>query len=134
MKINVDRRHIRNEFVRRVEEISGQNLYKCYQCGKCSAGCPVIEEMDMLPSQVIRLCQMGDEGVLNCRTIWICASCLTCSVRCPKGIDIAGIMEALRLMLLRRNVDVISIDGLGKNELMTLPQIAIVASFRKNTA
>ncbi len=76
---------------------SGENLLACYQCGKCSAGCPVAYAMDILPNQVIRMVQFGlRERVLSSHTIWICASCYTCSVRCPNDIDIAKVMDTLR--------------------------------------
>jgi heterodisulfide reductase subunit C len=76
---------------------SGQNLLACYQCQKCSAGCPVAYAMDILPNQIIRMVQFGlRENVLSSHTIWICASCYTCSVRCPNDIDIAKIMDTLR--------------------------------------
>lgn len=80
-----------------VAQESGENLLACYQCKKCSAGCPVAYAMDILPNQVIRMVQFGlREKVLSSHTIWICASCYTCSVRCPNDIDIAKIMDVLR--------------------------------------
>lgn len=69
----------------------------CYQCKKCSAGCPLTFAMDLLPDQVIRLALLGQtERLLACRTIWVCASCVTCTTRCPNGIDIAGVMDWLK--------------------------------------
>ena len=83
----------------------GKNLLACYQCGKCSAGCPVAYAMDILPNQVIRMAQFGlREKVLTSNTIWICASCYTCSVRCPNDIDIAKTMDILRHIALRSGV------------------------------
>jgi heterodisulfide reductase subunit C2 len=71
----------------------------CYQCGKCSAGCPVAEQMDLLPNRLVRLVQMGRlDRALRCEAIWKCVSCMTCSTRCPKSVDCAGIMDALREM------------------------------------
>ena len=71
----------------------------CYQCGKCSAGCPVVEQMDLLPNQLVHLVQMGRlNRALKCEAIWKCVSCMTCSTRCPKSVDCAGIMDALREM------------------------------------
>ncbi len=82
-----------------------ENLLACYQCQKCSAGCPVAYAMDILPNQVIRMVQFGlREKVLASNTIWICASCYTCSVRCPNDIDIAKIMDVLRHIALRSGV------------------------------
>jgi heterodisulfide reductase subunit C2 len=86
-----------NPFLSEVVRASGENLQACYQCQKCSAGCPVVEAMDLLPNQVLRHIQYGHrERVLGSKTIWICASCYTCSVRCPNNIDIAHIMDTLR--------------------------------------
>lgn len=70
---------------------------ECYQCGKCTAGCPVAYEMDIPPHQVMRAVQLGlRDQVLSSRTIWICAACETCSARCPQDADPAGVMDALR--------------------------------------
>ncbi|HEY64736.1 MAG TPA: hypothetical protein G4O02_09195 [Caldilineae bacterium] len=80
----------------------GQNVYLCYQCAKCSSGCPLSEHMDMLPNQVMRALQLGDDNVLESKTIWLCASCQTCTTRCPQGLDIAGIMDVLRIEAKRR--------------------------------
>lgn len=69
----------------------------CFQCKKCSAGCPLTFAMDLLPDQVIRLASLGQmDALLGCRTIWVCASCVTCTTRCPNGIDIAGVMDWLK--------------------------------------
>jgi heterodisulfide reductase subunit C len=66
----------------------------CYQCRKCSCGCPLTFAMDLLPHQVIQLALLGqEEKVLASNTIWVCSSCETCTTRCPNGIDIAGVMD-----------------------------------------
>jgi heterodisulfide reductase subunit B len=78
---------------------SGENVFLCYQCKKCTAGCPVASYFDLTPHQVLRACQFGQSDlVLNSRTISICAACETCSTRCPQGIDIARIMDELEIM------------------------------------
>ena len=77
----------------------------CYQCRKCSGGCPLTFAMDLLPDRVIRLALLGQEDlVLNSRTIWVCSSCYTCSTRCPNDIDIAKVMDWLRQTALREAV------------------------------
>jgi heterodisulfide reductase subunit C len=75
----------------------------CFQCKKCSSGCPLTFAMDLLPDRIIRLALVGQEDqVLGCRTIWVCSSCETCTTRCPNGIDIAGTMDWLKEEALRR--------------------------------
>ena len=86
----------------RVREVTGVNVTECYQCGKCTAGCPMARFMDLSPSQVMRLLQIGDEAarqrLLRSRALWVCAGCLTCTQRCPKSLDPAAVMDALREM------------------------------------
>ena len=134
MDIRLSIEKTNSEFVKKVEEISGENLMKCNQCGKCSAGCPSISKMQSLPNQIIRLVQLGDESVLEDDTIWLCASCFACAVRCPKGVDLSKVMEALRLLTLRKNVNYIQIEKIPRNELEELPPIALVSNFRKMTS
>ena len=94
-----------NSFLSEIVQATGESLQACYQCQKCSAGCPVVEAMDLLPNQVLRHIQYGNrEKVLGSKTIWICASCYTCSVRCPNDIDIAKIMDTLRHMAIHSKV------------------------------
>jgi len=126
---------IKSSLVSKIEELSGQDLLSCYQCGKCSAGCPSISLMDLLPNQVIRYAQLGfiDE-LINGKTIWTCASCMTCNVRCPKGISIAEIMESLRQIFLRQHKDHMNINKLSTEQRTELPPIALVSNFRKATS
>ena len=92
-------------FLSEVMQASGQNLQSCYQCQKCAAGCPVVDAMDLLPNQVLRHIQYDHrERVLGSKTIWICASCYACSVRCPNDIDIARIMDTLRHLAIRSGI------------------------------
>ena len=82
-----------------VEKQSHQRIFDCYQCGKCSAGCPIDYAMDLGPRQIMRLIQMGlKKEVMQSTTIWLCVSCETCSSRCPAKIDIARVMESLRIL------------------------------------
>jgi heterodisulfide reductase subunit C len=75
----------------------------CYQCRKCSGGCPLTFAMDLLPDQVIRLALLGqEERVLSNRTPWVCSSCETCTTRCPNGIDIAGVMDWFKEEAIKR--------------------------------
>jgi len=92
----------------RVKAATGISLAQCYQCGKCAAGCPVSEEMDLVPCQVLRLLQYEqpkyDDRVLRCAGIWLCLSCETCSTRCPQEVEIPRIMDAVRAEALRLGV------------------------------
>ena len=77
---------------------AGVDLKDCYQCGKCTAGCPLAEGMDLMPREVIRYLQLGAiDVVLNAKTPWICAPCVVCSSRCPQNVDICSTMRAVRL-------------------------------------
>ena len=88
-----------------VEEASGQKISSCFQCEKCTNGCPVTFAMDIMPHRVIHLLQFGQlDKVLHSDTIWVCASCETCTTRCPNNIDIAHIMDSLRQLSQRRGI------------------------------
>ncbi len=76
---------------------AGVDLKDCYQCGKCTAGCPLADGMDLMPREVIRYLQLGmAEVVLDAKTPWICAQCVVCSSRCPQNVDICSVMRAVR--------------------------------------
>jgi heterodisulfide reductase subunit C2 len=88
-----------------INERSGAGLNRCYQCGACANGCPFVQAMDYTPNQVIRLLQFGlRQEALTCKTIWVCVGCHTCSSQCPMNIDIAAVMDTLRLMAVEEGV------------------------------
>ena len=122
----------KGELAKEVEELSGENLFGCLQCGTCSAGCPYVEEMDITPDEVIRYIILDRKEVLNSKTIWLCSSCFTCAERCPKDINITKIMEALRQIILRKNIDKTKLTKITKEEKESIPQLAFVCLFRKN--
>jgi len=122
----------KGDLVKEVEELCGENLFGCYQCGTCSAGCPFIDDMDLSPDEVIRYVILDKQEVLNSKTIWLCASCFTCAERCPRDINITKIMEALRQIILRKKIDRTNLAEISKDEKEAIPQIAFVSLFRKN--
>jgi heterodisulfide reductase subunit C len=91
---------------KKIEELSGVNLSLCFQCEKCTNGCPVSFAMDIQPHRVMRLLHLGQvDRVLRSKTIWTCASCETCTTRCPNGIDTARVMDTMRQLSGRQNFD-----------------------------
>jgi len=87
------------DFIRRVEEASEQNVSKCYQCGNCIASCAYTFVYDYPVNQIMRFIQLGQKDVvLKSRSIWLCGSCQACTTRCPVELDVARIMETLRIM------------------------------------
>ncbi len=93
-------------FLGQVEEIGEERLTPCFQCVKCSGGCPLTFAMDVLPHQLVRMVQMGlKQEVLKSSTIWLCAGCETCSTRCPNGVSIAHLMDVLRQIALTEGVE-----------------------------
>ncbi len=88
--------------------------------------------MDILPNQIIRLIQIGsDEEALNSETIWLCSTCLQCMAKCPKGVDLAKIMDALRAVMKRKGVDKMKLKKISKEMWKNLPQQALISGFRK---
>lgn len=122
----------KGELVKEVQELCGENLFGCYQCGTCSSGCPYVEDMDLSPDEVIRYLILDREEVLQSKTIWLCSSCFTCAERCPRDINITKIMEALRQIILRRKIDKTDLNKFSKEDKEKIPQLAFVSLFRKN--
>jgi heterodisulfide reductase subunit C len=92
----------------RVQDATGESIFSCYQCGKCTAGCPLAAEMDYAPHQILRLLQLDlpemEEEVLTAFSIWLCLTCETCAARCPQEVDLPRIMDYLRQESLRRGL------------------------------
>ena len=92
-------------FQKEVERLSGQKVPHCYQCGECTAGCPVAFTMDLAPNQTMRMVQLGlADSVLHSHTIWLCAGCETCATRCPKLVELSKVMDALRQIAIQRGI------------------------------
>lgn len=97
---------LREEFLKQVELIpGGEKIRKCLQCGTCTGSCPVSYAMDLSPREVMALFRAGDfETILRSRTIWVCASCYACTVRCPAGIKVTEVLYALKRMAMDREI------------------------------
>lgn len=132
MRIALSDGLIESELIQQVERISGQELARCYQCGNCTGSCPVAYAMDLPPSQVIRLLQLGQtEAVMKANSMWVCVACLQCYSRCPKCLNPSSILEALRRINLRNGKEPYPIESISSEFIRRSPQQAIVAGFRK---
>ena len=121
--------------VRKVQEISGENVNKCMQCGTCSAVCPMVDSMGMTTRKAVHLLQFcRTQEVMDAKIGEFCASCHTCLVRCPRGIDVPKVFEAVRQLVLRQNQDLIKPQEIPEETMAEAPQIAFVSSFRKLTS
>ena len=120
--------------IERAESIADESVSMCMQCGVCSASCPNAEEMDLSPRAVIHLVQLGLlDRALDSSTIWTCSSCLQCTARCPRGIDLTRTMEALRLLRLRSRLGRLAPAELGDSACADAPPILLASAMRKLT-
>lgn len=118
-----------------VLRMSGVNPKKCMACGKCSATCPAYDEMEYHPHQFVKLVETGNiEPLLNSQSLYRCLSCFACVERCPRGVEPAKLVEAVRLIAVRRqganHLTADMVPALLDDEL---PQQAIVSAYRKYT-
>jgi len=97
---------LRNIFLLQLANIpGGESLKKCIQCGSCTGSCPVSYTMDITPREIIALFRAKDmESILSSRTIWICASCYACTVRCPQGVQVTDILYALKRLAIEQKI------------------------------
>ena len=94
---------LKDDLAIRIQEELGLNVNLCYQCNKCTSGCPVADFFDWHPNQIVRALQLGQANIVfTSQTPWLCASCQTCTTRCPQGLDITAIMEFLTREALER--------------------------------
>lgn len=94
-----------SDLAKLIYEELGENVFLCYQCVKCTTGCPLGNYFDWQPNQIMRMTQLGQENdVLDSETPWLCASCQTCSTRCPQGLDVAKIMDFITREALERGI------------------------------
>lgn len=99
MRIEGDKKEIDNSFALEVQRRSGENVFLCYQCRKCASGCPLRDMMDSSPTELMRFVQLGmKDRAEKDSTVWRCTSCQTCTARCPQGIDIAHIVDTVKMI------------------------------------
>lgn len=129
-----------NKTLREKEQIlriSGVNPFKCMRCGKCSATCPSYEEMEYHPHQFVYMVETGDiEPLLNSESLYKCLSCFACVERCPRGVEPAKLVEAIRLIKIRqKDANRMTADDVppAAEADADLPQQAVVSAFRKYT-
>lgn len=104
-EINIDYNPGLSSFVLALSKESRQDVNACFQCRTCAVGCPVAFAMDLTPTQIIHAARLGlEDVVLKSKTIWLCASCQTCTTRCPQDVDIARVMDAARIIATKRGV------------------------------
>jgi heterodisulfide reductase subunit C len=123
-------------FLQEVERLSGQNIFKCMQCGTCSAGCPALLSSDLAPNQVIHRMMLGRiSGLESTVTAWRCMSCRLCQARCPKGIDMARLLAAFRHLFLALNRERgLRPESCVDKEYQQAPQILLVGALRDHIA
>ena len=92
-------------FLGQIETAGPYQASACFQCRKCTNGCPVTFAMDLFPDEVIRLVILGHrKAVLRCDTIWVCAACETCTTRCPNDVKFAELMDCLKEMAVQEGI------------------------------
>ncbi len=116
-----------------VRRISGVDTRKCMKCGKCSASCPSFDEMEYHPHQFVAMVTKGDiDRLMASPSIYKCLSCFACVERCPRGVEPAAVVEAIRAMAERRQGGTyFSPDEVPEKIDGSVPQQAVVSAFRK---
>ncbi len=126
-----NKKYLQEEIIR----ISGVNPSKCMRCGKCSATCPAYDEMEYHPHQFVNMVECGDiEPLLQSESLYKCLSCFACIDRCPRGVQPAKVVEAVRLVATRQQGN----NHLTPNDIPAMieedtPQQLLVSAFRKYT-
>lgn len=125
----MDKRQIRDEIIK----ISGVNPRKCMKCGKCSASCPSYDEMEYHPHQFVYMVENGDvEALMNSKSVYKCLTCFACVERCPRGVEPAKLIEAVRNFAMRpKESNHLKPDDIPELLDPDMPQQALVTAFRK---
>ena len=122
-----------NNLTQQVTAIAGVNPRKCMKCGKCTATCPAFDVMEYHPHQFVSMVEQGRvEELMNSKGIWSCLSCMACIERCPRSVEPAKLIEAVRTVVLREQGNVrLRTDDIPELLDEELPQQAIVSALRK---
>ena len=125
----MNNKYLREELIRQ----SGVNPKKCMKCGKCSATCPAYDEMEYHPHQFVSMVEKGDiEPLLQSESLYQCLSCFACVDRCPRGVEPAKLIEAVRLMAVRKQGgNRLTSEKVAEMADDTIPQQALVSAYRK---
>ncbi len=125
-----------NEYLQKeILRISGADVRKCMRCGKCSATCPAYDEMEYHPHQFVSMVESGEiEPLLESQSLYKCLSCFACIDRCPRGVQPAKVVEAVRLLQTRKQ----GANHMTANDIPAIvdedtPQQLLVSAFRKYT-
>lgn len=123
--------YLREELIRQ----SGVNPKKCMKCGKCSATCPAYDEMEYHPHQFVSMVESGDiEPLLKSESLYKCLSCFACIERCPRSVEPAKLVEAVRLMAIRKQgANRMTVNDVPELLDDDIPQQLLVSAFRKYT-
>ena len=123
--------YLRDEIIR----ISGVNPAKCMKCGKCSATCPAYDEMEYHPHQFASMIKKGEiEPLMNSESLYHCLTCFACVERCPRGVEPAKLIEAVRLLKVRqKGMNRLTPDMVAEKFEEDMPQQLLVSAFRKYT-
>ena len=126
-----NKKYLQEEIIR----ISGVNPKKCMRCGKCSASCPAYDEMEYHPHQFVGMVETGDiEPLLASESLYKCLSCFACVDRCPRGVEPAKVVEAVRLTAIRKQgANRMKADDVPAMVDEDTPQQLLVSAFRKYT-
>ena len=122
-----------NYLVETAAQISGVNPKSCMKCGKCTASCPAFDDMDLSPHMFVSMVEAGRiRELMESTSLWKCLSCFACVERCPRGVEPSTLMEAVRLMVIRRQGGHrISADDIPALLDERIPQQALTSAFRK---
>ena len=123
----------KDNMIESIARISGVNPRKCMKCGKCSGACPAYEEMEYHPHQFVSMVENGRiDELMASKGIYTCLSCFACVERCPRNVEPAKLIEAVRLAVIRQQgMDHLKPEAIAQMDDEQLPQQAITSAFRK---